>query len=202
MEVGPTVLGFPAESVTAAGTLLLGGATVALAAPTIFLAVAAWKQLPLLRDQLRVLTDEVQHSREASAAEADRQEASRRDSQRQYIETNTLRACEQYFSNPVIHSATQRLWEQSDGGRNYKDEKVSRHDLFTILNYLDGVAIGVHQGVFSEAIVRDYLPNTIIKVVDVIMRDALNGDRAGYEMLVRLRDGWRPKETTYRSGTG
>lgn len=196
------MLGFPAESVTAAGTLLLGLATVALAVPTIFLAIAAWRQLPLLRDQLRVLGDEVQQSREASAAEASREEASRRDSQRQYIETNTLRACEQYFSNPVIHSATQRLWLQSSQGQNYRSQEISKHDLFTVLNYLDGIAIGVHQGVFSEAIVRDYLPNTIVKAVDVIMRDALNGDRSGYEMLVKLREGWRQKETTYRSGAG
>jgi hypothetical protein len=79
-----TIFGVPADSITAVGTAILAVATIALA-------VFALKQLSALIEQLKL------------AREADARADSR------LIESNTLRACERYYSDPVISEATRRI---------------------------------------------------------------------------------------------
>jgi len=54
------------------------------------------------------------------------------------------------------------------------------------------------EGIFSGQIVRDHISATIIKAVDVIM-PAVLGPPVGYEAIVRLRDGCKPKGPIYRA---
>jgi len=186
------VLGFPAESVTAVATLILALVTAALVIATILLFLVARGQLPLLSAQLQALAKQVTLAREADAA-----------SQRRYIEANTLQACARYTGDPVIHEATQSIWRASNSGTDYRGnlDKLDMHDLITALNYLDGIAVGVKQGVYSGAIIKDHMMTTYVKVVDVIIPEAMGGDFSDYEAILELRNSWRsPIPVSYHPG--
>jgi hypothetical protein len=147
----PTILGVSADLITAI-------ATSVLAIATIFLVYAAWKQLPLLSKQLLAVSEQVRLSVEADAH-----------SRQRYLETNTLRVCERYVSDVVVYGAAQRIWKASNGGADYTRPEIDKHDVITALNYLDGIAVGVKQGVFSSAIVKDHMESTFNKVVEEII---------------------------------
>lgn len=98
----------------------------------------------------------------------------------------------------MIHAGTQRIWEAAEQGVNYANNpKISRHDCVTVFSYMNGIAIGVEEGISSAHIVQDHMPNTIIKVVGVIM-PAVLANAGGYEALIRRRDSWKAKGVSYR----
>ena len=163
-----TVFGYSAEALTAVGTAILALETLALAG------AAIW-QLSALIEQLRL-------AREADA-KADRR----------LIETNTLRVCERYYGDPVIAAATARIWAASQGGVDYGAAAISSHDLITVLNYLDGIAVGIKQHVYSPEIVKDHMESTFVKIIDVIRPAVVPRvlpDWKGYEAISELRNGW------------
>jgi hypothetical protein len=191
-EATATVMGFPAETVTAVGTILLTLATIALAVPTIFLALAAWRQLPLLVTQIK-------DAQSATKDEAERDRAARKAEEWRHIEANTLRACERYFSNPVIVAASKKVFEASENGTKYSKEKfgLAEHDLLTVLNFLNGLGVGVEEGIFSGDIIKDHMPNTVVKVVDTII-PALIDQPAKFQALMNLRDNWKKASPSYQ----
>lgn len=145
----------------------------------------------LVRRQLEALTVQLQESRLAVAQEAQRQTTALLDAERRHIETNTLRACERYFSDSVIHSATHRIWNAAEKGTTYvNNPNISVHDCITVFNYLNGIAVGAKEGIFSGRIVRDHIPNTIIEAVDNIMPAVLS-NMDGYEATIDLRKSWK-----------
>ena len=154
-----------------------------MAIATIGLAFVAARQLPLLTEQLRL------------AREAEQRAAIRN------VETNTIRACERYTSDVVIYEATKRIWNSSKGGTVYSFPEVNEHDLITVLNYLDGIAVGVKQGVFSKAIVQDHLGATYIKIADLVIPNTFK-NFTDYEAIEQLRNSWKvPKPTSYVKST-
>ncbi len=61
--------------------------------------------------------------------------------------TLTLRACERYTFDPLLHECTARIFAVSKG-KNYKSlGKKHHHDILTVLNYFDALALGIRQGV-------------------------------------------------------
>jgi hypothetical protein len=165
-----TIFGVPADSITAVGTAILAVATIALA-------VFALKQLSALIEQLKL------------AREADARADSR------LIESNTLRACERYYSDPVISEATRRIWVASNNGTDYTKAAIDSHDLIITLNYLDGIAVGIKQHVYSAPIVKDHMQSTYIKIIDVIrpaVVPRIIPDWIGYEAITELRNSWLP----------
>jgi hypothetical protein len=166
------VFGYPADDVTAVSTLVLAIGTVLLAAATAGLVFAAFKQLPLLTAQIKM-------ARESE------------------IEINTITACGKYDTDPVLYEIHRRIWENSDKGTKYSRETIDQHDAIVMLNYLDGIAIGVKQGVLSNAITKDHLGAVYIKAVDIII-PALFGNFEGYEAIEEMRSGWKtPTPTAY-----
>lgn len=194
-----TIFGFPADVVTAAGTLGLAMATVVLALPTIFLAIAAWKQLPLLRDQLASLVAQLDATQQADRAESDRQHISREEANWRQIEAQTLQACERYFTNSVVYAATRAVYAASKNGQIYDKDAMKHveHDLLTVLNYLNALAVGVDEGIYSGDIIKDHLPNTIMKVVDVLIPKLVD-QPAKWQPLLNLRDNWKTSNPSYR----
>jgi len=61
------------------------------------------------------------------------------------IESNTLRACERYYSDPVISEATRRIWVASNNGTDYTNAAIDSHDRIITLNCLDGIAVSIRQ---------------------------------------------------------
>jgi hypothetical protein len=202
-EPAAMIMGVPAEVFTAAATFLLVLATLALAIPTIFLAVAAWRQLPLLRDQLAAVGKQISDAQIATSGQLGAQRQSLEATESRQIETNTLSACERYYTNYVLHLATKNVFESTNNGRDYKKQDLPKyeHDLLMSLNYLNGLAVGVREGLLSRDIVRDNLHNTIVKAVDIII-PALIDRRDYFEDLIKLRDSWKGEVPYYRKKIG
>ena len=78
----------------------------------------------------------------------------------------TLQACDRYNFDSTIHSVTRRIWDKSEGGTSYSDKDAIKHDVISLLNYLDSLAVGIHQGLYVEEIVRDYMEPVIKKAVE------------------------------------
>jgi phosphoribosylformylglycinamidine (FGAM) synthase PurS component len=180
----PTIFGVAADNITAL-------ATAFLAILTAVVAVVALRQLALLHKQIELLTLQITQAKDAAAEQSKAYLETRMAEEKRHIETNTLQMCQIYFSNPVIHEAANRVYVATDNGKNYDKAKLPeyQHDLITVLNYLNGIGVGVQENLFSGEIVRDHMPNTISKVVDVIIPALI--DRPGdYQALIDLRKSW------------
>jgi hypothetical protein len=177
------------DQITAYATVALVLATIGLAVPTIVLAVAAWRQLPFLVAQLAALNNQLNAARLAEEA-----------TERRTKEWETVRVCAAYDSDPVLDSITRRIWETSEGGKNYKNEAVSQRDLISFLNYLDGIATGITQNLYIENIVRDHLRLIFKKAVEEILVHKII-DSVGYEAVIEVYARWYPTQAivTYQS---
>ncbi|MDE2134834.1 MAG: hypothetical protein KGJ49_09565 [Alphaproteobacteria bacterium] len=162
-----SLFGLPAEEITALGTLILAVATAGLV-------VVAWRQLPILNGQLAMLANQIEESRKATQAADQRTR-----------EIETLHACRRDESEPVLVEAERRIWDASDGGKNYRTGKVNQHDLIIVLNHMDGIAIGVIQGLYLEAMVKDHMGLMYKKVVEEIFPSKVI-DTDGYEAILEL----------------
>jgi hypothetical protein len=166
-------------------------AGIATALATVVLAIAAWLQLPMIARQVRGLSEQIRLSREAE------QHAERRTR-----EWETLKACERYNTDPVLEKATMRLWYASNGTTDYKLPGVQQRDIHILLNYLDGIAVGVGQGLYIETLVKDHLGPVFDHAVVEIVEKTLK-DRVGIEAMSALHAQWfrgAPKTSYLSSG--
>jgi hypothetical protein len=158
---------------------------------TAALAFVAWRQIPLVAEQVKALAQQIKAAREMDAANAERTRV-----------WNTTEACRQIDSDPIFEAASKRIWDASECGTKYEKGKVDERDLIIVLNYLETVAIGVSQGLYVESIVKDHLEPAIKKTCEKIIYPQLvsPGD---YEKLVELHERWHPpakkKPTSFRT---
>ena len=67
---------------------------------------------------------------------------------------------------PPIKAASENLWQASNHGTDYtKLTEANKFDAITLLNYLEGVAIGIFQNIYVEQMTRDYLQEIVRKAV-------------------------------------
>ncbi len=171
--VGVDPFALAAEWITAIGTAAI--------------AIAAWVQFPLISKQVRALSQQIRLSREAE-----------QNTERRAREWETIKACERYNFDPVIEAATFRVWNASDHCRDYKLPAVDKRDLIVVLNYLDGIAIGVAQGLYIETIVRDHIGTLFHHAVVKYVESGLV-ETAGIEATLALHAKWfkSARPTTY-----
>jgi hypothetical protein len=196
----PLLFGHTADQVTALGTAAVAGATILLVAVTAVLAIAACYQLPLLRKQLKALSDQLAETREADAAQATRHKEAIDAAERRLLETRTMDACHKVDTDPVLTACSKRIWEASDGGTNYKTGRVDEHDLILVLNYIDGLAIGILQEVYAAEIVKDHTGLMFRKAVECIFPSGVITPD-GYEALIEVHKRFYPETavaTAYR----
>ena len=153
-------------------------AECATALATIVVAIAAWIQLPLISQQVRGLSEQIRLSREAEEH-----------AERRTREWETIKACERYNFDPVIEAATQRVWVASNNGTDYKRPEVAERDLIVVLNYLDGIAIGVGQGLYIESLVKDHIGPLFDHAVTKYFESGVIG-REGLDAMVALHAQW------------
>ena len=154
------------------------------------LAIAAWIQLPLISQQVKALAEQIRLSREAE-----------QNAERRQREWETLKACQRYDFDPVLENATARIWGASRNGTNYRNDGVDKRDLICVLNYLDGLATGIEQGLYIEELVKDHLDTVFDHAVVNFIHSGLV-DRKGLMKLCAVHERWfRPSQPTgYRSG--
>jgi hypothetical protein len=71
--------------------------------------------------------------------------------------TRTLLACDRYDTDPILDACLRRLSAARENGTPMSNTSQNRLDITSVLNYLDGIAVGISQGLYIEAIVRDHL---------------------------------------------
>jgi hypothetical protein len=114
----------------------------------------------------------------------------------------TLRACERYETDPVLDRVLRRLKRARDSGTLASDPRLFSLDAITVMNYLEGLAIGIKQGFYYEKIVRDHLEPMVRFHVgeflspSIAERMGLNNDE--FSNLLSLLKAWNSGETYYR----
>lgn len=112
----------------------------------------------------------------------------------------TLKACERYDSDPVLDRALCALRDARNAGQLKENAKALSLEATTILNYLDGIVIGVKQGFYNEAVVRDHLePIMRWHVRELIVELGRDMDISpdDFSKLLALLDKWKQGKTYY-----
>ena len=95
---------------------------------------------------------------------------------------STLKACEKYDTDLVLTNALIKLRDARNVGLLLKNPRDYSLEMTTILNYLEGMIIGIEQGFYKEEIVRDHMEPIIRDHV----REFLSG--AAREVMVDKDD--------------
>lgn len=115
----------------------------------------------------------------------------------------TLEAVRRYETDPQLREAIRSNYEKTRQGTDYTllDES-DRFNILTILNYFDGIACGIEQGLLIEPLVKDYLQFVLDKNVCALLR-GLSGptweaapplvDPESYSVLLQLQERWQEK---------
>jgi hypothetical protein len=118
----------------------------------------------------------------------------------------TLDAVRRFESDPEVREAVRHIWRKTNtkNGTDYSlltDE--DRFHVVSYLNYLDGVACGLKQGVLDEAVARDYLQHVVHKsVMGLLLGESGDTWTAGnplvdpgkFENLILLQKRWVVEE--------
>ena len=157
---------------------------------TVGLTVAAWVQLPLISRQVRDLSEQIRLSREAEA-----------NAERRVREWETLKACERYDSDPILDAATLRIWVASGQGTDYRAPGIDKRDVICLINYLDGLATGIAQNLYIEAVIKDHMSDVFRHAVENFVHTKLI-DSSGIDQVLKLYDRWfaANRATAYRFG--
>jgi hypothetical protein len=167
----PTVPGVPVEHATFIG--LSPEAWTAIG--TLSLAVATLALIAVGVWQIRSVRDEAKRSR-------------------------TLMACERYDLDPVLDRSCRRLVQAKDSGDLEKYPRVFRADIWSILNYLESLAIGIERDLYLEPIVKDYMSDILAGYIEEyitggLAQRAAEGDIVGqverdYAGIIKLNRKW------------
>lgn len=167
--------------------LVAAAAALATAAITAVLAFAAIRQLELIERQISALAQQIKIAQEAESA-----------NHKRIHEWETLKACQCYDFQTTIDGANARIWRASDHGTDYT--KADIRDVKCVMNYLDGIGIGVDQGLYLEPIVRDHLSPIFKHAVEKLMAAKLVKEE-DFQHVGKYYRRWfgEPPPTSYRS---
>jgi hypothetical protein len=113
---------------------------------------------------------------------------------------DTLEAVRRYETDPQLRESIKHLYDKTIHGTDYSLLETSdRFHVVTLLNYFDGIACGIAQGLILEPLVKDYLQVVLDKAVRALIRGEdgptwvggtplVSAD--GYEVLLDLHRRW------------
>ncbi len=111
----------------------------------------------------------------------------------------TLVVCERYESDPVLDGCLRALFKARADGSLEASPAQYRIEISTILNYLDGIAIGIEQKLYLEPLARDHMEEIVEKhVKDYLSEEkarATGIELASYKRLLALNERWSKKST-------
>jgi hypothetical protein len=82
----------------------------------------------------------------------------------------TLEAVRRYETDPQLRTSIKHLYDKSIHGTDYSLlENSDRFHVITLLNFLDGIACGIQQGLLIEPLVKDYLHAVLDKNVRALL---------------------------------
>jgi hypothetical protein len=127
---------------------------------------------------------------------------------REALKSRTLEVCGRYIMDPVLDATLHRLRKAKFDGTLEKEPQSHYTDIRTLLNYLDNLAVGAHQGLYIEKVLRDHMhPVVIAHVTQYLVGSGpstygLNVNN--YQHLLRLHSEWSPTprpKTWFRDGS-
>jgi hypothetical protein len=122
---------------------------------------------------------------------------------------NTLEVVQRSESDKFIHAAYKEVQTKVAGSTDYSGTTACEDHIVTILNYFEGLAIGIAQNIYVEKMARDYLQEALKKAVDIWLIGELPGHKVPEKMfglneyteLRRLYGRWFPApEPAYKAG--
>ena len=149
------------------------------------LLIVALVQLPFFRKQLQSM------------------EAARRDLAKAEKERRTLDACNRFHTDTTLYEVKQHIYVAREDANPIAAllRPEVRRDVINLLNYFEGLAIGVEQGVYDDEIVYDNLSNALVWAVEYfIMANAKYnpeqklGDPDEFVPLLRLYQRYTQKK--------
>lgn len=106
----------------------------------------------------------------------------------------TLRVCEKYDLDPILDRALRNLKIARDSGEFAKNPLPFTLDVCTVLNYLEGIATGIKQGLYVEELARDHMEPIVNEhVLQYLSSDVLEKLRFNakdYRRLKSLNKRW------------
>jgi hypothetical protein len=116
----------------------------------------------------------------------------------------TLEICAQYEFNETVSAAAGKVVQASSGDKLTDEEcaKLQR-EARVVLNYLDGIAIGVRQGLYIENLAKDHLKQIVKFHVDkLLLHDnctRLRLDPNDYQFVIAMNKKWQQNQPYYRA---
>lgn len=166
----------------------VAGGCVLIAFSIFCLARTFSKRITQLREEVRHASNHISLADEARKREA------------------TLESVRRFESDPAVREAVRHIWNKTKtrSGSDYSllDDN-DRYHVVSFLNYLDGVACGLKQGVLDEAVAKDYLQHVIHKsVLGLLLGESGETWKAGrslvdpdgFENLILLQKRWGVEE--------
>jgi len=144
------------------------------AAGTIALVIIAWVQISALRRERNI-------------------------QQQFHINWESLRACEKYDSDPVLADALKTLRLARNSGDLRTNVKNYTLEMITVLNFLEGIVIGIEQEFYNEDVVYDHLHPILLDHVGEFLSDPyrnviLEDQRESYDRLIRKAEEWEKRK--------
>jgi hypothetical protein len=112
--------------------------------------------------------------------------------------TRTLAACEKYDLDPVLDAICRRLAAARDSGDLQINPRSYRVDIYSVLNYLESLEIGVERGLYCGEVVRDHMDTIFVGYVEEYIKSGLVarattvvGDLSEYDKTIALVAKWK-----------
>lgn len=111
----------------------------------------------------------------------------------------TLEAVSRYDTDPVLDTSLRNIREAvlAKG-----IEPRHKPDVATVLNYLDGIATGIEQRLYVDALAKDHLKDVVRHHVDVLLADdvlrAVELERSAFDNLTAMCERWTKRSPEYR----
>lgn len=109
----------------------------------------------------------------------------------------TIAACDRYDVDPVLDRCCLALAKGRKDGSLEEHPEDYRIEMFTVLNYLEGIAIGVEQGLYVDVIAKSYMEPIFKGYVDLYVVSGLSKradpkkDEVGsYVQLLKICNKW------------
>ncbi len=83
----------------------------------------------------------------------------------------TIAVCDQYHLDFVLGRSLRRLSVARAANKIDGHEREYQFDVTRVLNYLDGLAIGIAQGMYVEALARDHMQSIVKTHVQQYLKD-------------------------------
>lgn len=116
----------------------------------------------------------------------------------------TLAACEKYDLDPILDQCLRKLSKARRTGRLWKKPDKYSVEVTTVLNYLDGLAIGIEQNLYVESLVWDHLEPILRdhtrEYLGPVQAYKLGIDIEGYKRLTKLAEKWGERRTRFWDG--